>query len=202
MRTFIAIEIPPPIHSILHQEQQELERRLAAAHQDNTIRWASLTSIHLTLRFLGETTAAQRQLLCEALTRLTTGQKSFRLTVGEVGCFPNGHTPNIIWLGLRPEGQGLFQLQQQIEEAAQASGFTAEHKPFRPHLTIGRLRHSIARTQQRAIGQILTRELTARTQSHQVTTTFVVRHIVHMQSQLEPAGARYTPLQVFNFSEG
>lgn len=200
MRTFLAIEIPPPIHTLIRQTQQELETRLAAAHHGQTIRWTAPAAVHLTVRFLGESTDEQRRLLQGVLPRLATEQKPFTLTVQEVGCFPHVHAPTIIWLGLQPTDQTLFQFQAQIEQAAQAAGFAAERKPFRPHLTIGRMRHAIERSQQRAIGQILARGL-ATPPNRLLTGAFVVTSLVHMQSELEPAGARYTPLQLFKFSD-
>lgn len=201
MRTFLAIEIPPAVHTVIRQTQQEIETLLAAAHHGHAIRWTAPAAVHLTVRFLGETTEEQRRQLQEGCLRLAARQKPFTLTVQEAGCFPNVQAPNIIWLGLQPADQTLLQLQAKMEQVAQAVGFAAEPKPFRPHLTIGRLRHTIERPQQRAIGQILARALATIQPSHPPTTTFVVTHIVHMQSQLEPTGARYIPLQVFKFSE-
>lgn len=200
MRTFLAIEIPPTVHTIIRQAQQAMETLLTAAHQGQAIRWTAPAAVHLTLRFLGETTEEQRQQLQAALSGLTAKQKPFTLTVQEAGCFPNVYAPTIIWLGLQPADQTLFQLQAQLEQATQAVGFAAERKPFRPHLTIGRLRHTVERAEQRAIGQSLARMLPTIEQSHLPPSTFVVTSIVHMQSQLEPTGARYTPLQIFKFS--
>lgn len=201
MRTFLAIEIPPAVHTIIRQTQQEIETLLAAAQHSSAIRWTAPAAVHLTLRFLGETTEEQRRQLQEGCLGLTARQKPFTLTVQEAGCFPNVQAPNIIWLGLQPADQTLFQLQAKIEQTAQRVGFAAEPKPFRPHLTIGRLRHTIERPQQRAIGQILARALATIQPSRSPATVFVATHVVHMQSQLEPTGARYIPLQLFKFSE-
>ena len=197
MRTFLAIEIPPAVHTVIRQTQQELETLLAAAHHGHAIRWTAPAAVHLTVRFLGETTEEQRHQLQERCRRLTARQKPFTLTVQEAGCFPNVQAPNIIWLGLQPADKTLVQLQANMEQVAQAVGFAAEPKPFRPHLTIGRLRHTI----ERPIGQVLAGALATIQPSHSPTPTFVVTSIVHMQSHLEPTGAHYIPLQLFKFSE-
>lgn len=199
MRTFLAIEIPPAIQTIIRQAQQALEHRLTAAQQRQAIRWTAPAAVHLTLRFLGETTAEQQRLLQDALPRLVAGHSPFALSVQEIGYFPNVHAPNIVWLGLQPADQTLFQLQGQLEQAAQAVGFAAERKPFRPHLTIGRLRQSITQPQQRAIGQLLAGE-PATPLNRPPNSRFMVNSIVHMQSELEPTGARYTPLQIFKLA--
>lgn len=199
LRTFIAIEVPQTIQVLIHQQQQWLETRLAAARQGGCITWTPPEKVHLTLRFLGETTDPQRQILTQTLVNLATQQTPFFLSIHEVGCFPQVRTPNIIWLGLQAAAEGLFPLQQQIEQLVQAAGFAAETKPFTPHLTIGRLRRPIARPQIKQIGQILAQARSDAASRSQHDRTFTVNQIVHIQSKLQPAGAVYTVLQTFPF---
>lgn len=197
MRTFLAIEMPTAAEIVIRQTQQALENLLATAQQQ-AIRWTVPASVHLTLRFLGDTTDEQRRLLQTTLPPIVAEHQPFTLQLQGIGCFPNVKTPSIIWLGLQPADQTLFQLQAHLEKAAQSAGFAIERKPFRPHLTIGRMRQSITRAQQQAIGQLLARALAAA--HHQPTPSFVVTRVVHMRSELEPSGARYTPLQLFNLA--
>ncbi|MCE7986522.1 MAG: RNA 2',3'-cyclic phosphodiesterase [Caldilinea sp. CFX5] len=205
MRTFIAISLPAAVQSAIQQRQQQLETVLTTARLNRTVRWTPPAAVHVTLRFLGETSEAQRRDLQARLTRVTAHQQPFPLTLGELGCFPNLRAPAIVWLGLWSADETLNQLQQQIELAAQAAGFSAEHKPFRPHLTIGRMGRQVAPSQVRAIGQLFSQSLatTAADPSARAETariTFVVDHIDHIQSQLQPAGSVYTPLHLFNFA--
>lgn len=199
MRTFIAIELPAALHPLLRRHQQQLESLLAAADQSHTISWTPPEKVHLTLRFLGETNAQQRQFLQSALTQIADHQVPFLLSIGSVGCFPSAHAPSIVWLAVQDEGDTLLRLQTQVEQAAQGVGFVAERKLFRPHLTIGRMRRSILRPQVKEIGRILAQALSAVATPDMQTHPFVVNHMVHMQSQLQPTGAVYTPLQHFNF---
>lgn len=205
MRTFVAIPLPPPVQHTIQQQQQQLESVLATARLSRTVRWTPPTAIHITLRFLGETTAAQGRDLQARLTQLTANQQPLPLTLGGLGCFPNLRAPAIVWLGLVLVDETLNHLQQQIELAAQAVGFPAERKPFRPHLTIGRMGRQAAPAQIHTIGQLFSQYLatTATDQSARAETarvTFVVNHIDHIQSQPQPAGPRYTPLHQFNFA--
>lgn len=198
MRTFIAIELPPVLHPLVRQQQQQLDALLTAAHQGHSINWTPPEKVHLTLRFLGETTEQQRQVIHSALTALTAQQKPFPLSLGQVSCFPSLQAPNIVWLSLQDPANTLLPLQEAIEQMAQTAGFAAERKPFHPHLTIGRMKRSITRPQIKKIGQILAQQLLTLAPPPQPTSTFVVRAIIHMQSQLQPAGAIYTPIQIFN----
>ncbi len=163
--------------------------------------WTPPAKVHVTLRFLGETSDQQRQAMGCALNAISAAQKPFVLAIGATGCFPNRQTPNVVWLGIQAEDDALLILQQQVEAAAQGLGFAAETKPFTPHLTIGRLRRAGTRVQSKAIGNSLVQQLAANAPQQQIPANFVVSQIVHMQSQLQSTGSIYTPLQTFNFGE-
>ncbi|MBX3016189.1 MAG: RNA 2',3'-cyclic phosphodiesterase [Caldilineaceae bacterium] len=201
MRTFIAVEIPHVLHRSIRQQQQRLEARLAVAHQGGCIQWTPPEKVHLTLRFLGETTEQQHQKLRFALNRLVNHYTPFGLSIAAAGGFPSMRTPNIIWLGLQGQTDILLPLQQEIEQLAQAAGFAAERKVFAPHLTIGRIRRSVERAQVKQIGQILTAYIQSTEAAPWPVADFTVQQIVHMQSQLQPAGAVYTVLQAFPLAD-
>jgi len=198
MRTFIAIELPPLIQRTVCQQQQQLEALLAQIGQRRAIHWTQPDKVHLTLRFFGETTEQQRQTLQQKLTEIASQQKPFALGLNEIGCFPNINRPNIIWLGLH-HSAGLLHLQRQIERAAQTAGFAGERKSFQPHLTIGRISRSLASFQVKEIGQRLAQLLATMRHATQAADSFVVDQVVHIQSQLQPTGAIYSPLNTFNF---
>ena len=200
MRTFLAIPIPAVVQDVIQQQQQQLEALLATARLSRMVRWTPPPSVHLTLRFLGETAEEQRRDLPPRLTRISANGRPFTLALGEIGCFPNLRTPAIVWLGLQPADETLDQIQQQIELAVQAVGFPADSKPFRPHLTIGRLGRQVTPPQVRAIGQTFAQHLAMTTTPNTGRATFVVDHLEQIQSQLQPAGPIYTPLQRFTFA--
>jgi 2'-5' RNA ligase len=200
MRTFIAISLPAAVQDAIQQQQQQLETRLITAHLNRTVRWTPPTAVHITLRFLGETNEPQRYDLQARLQHITANQHPFSLTLGQLGCYPNLRAPAIVWLGLRSAAEPLRQLQRQIELAAQAVGFPAERKPFRPHLTIGRVGRQVASSQVRAIGQLFSQHWAAISADQSAYTEFLVDHIDHIQSQLQSAGPVYTPLHLFNFA--
>lgn len=194
--------MPATVQGFIAQQQQQLEALLVTARLSRTVRWTQPTAVHLTVRFLGETTDQQRRDLQPRLTHITANQQPFPLTLGAVGCFPNLRAPSIVWLGLQPADATLHQLQQQIELAVQAVGFPAERKPFRPHLTIGRLGRQVTPPQVRAIGQLFAQHLATPAAPSPAHVTLVVDHIDHIQSQLQPAGPIYTRIARFNFALG
>lgn len=197
MRTFIAIELPPTIQQSIHQRQQQLEAQLAAAQLGRLIQWTPPSKVHLTLRFLGETTDQQCQFLQQALPPLMAKHKPFTLTLTQLGGFPRLSAPNIIWLGLQTTVETLLLLQQQIEQLVRTAGFAPETKAFTPHLTIGRLGRTVTRLQSKQVGQVLVDARQAPEKLPPHGMHFTVNAITHIQSQLHPSGAVYTALQAF-----
>lgn len=126
MRLFTAIDIP-----------DSLRRDLSPLLQESLpgVRWTAPESLHLTLRFIGESDCQAFAGLREALQELRF--PAFPLRPQGLGVFPSLMRPRIIWLGLQAEAP-LFDLQKGIEAALQAAGLEPETKPFVPHLTLGR----------------------------------------------------------------
>jgi RNA 2',3'-cyclic 3'-phosphodiesterase len=133
MRTFIAIPLPAECRAMLEQ----LQRKLQAFRAD--VRWVSVRSIHLTLKFLGEVDPKMIPQLAEALKNAVTSQQTIALRLHGLGSFPNLRNPRVLWCGIDGETTQLAQLQHQIELACESFGFAAEERSFAPHLTLGRV---------------------------------------------------------------
>lgn len=91
----------------------------------------------------------------------------------------------VLWAGITEGQQPLQALAQAVEEAMQACGFAPEDRPFRGHLTLGRVKlpgHGSQLAEQLAL---------------HATERFgemCVSEIRLMRSELLPHGARYTVL--------
>ncbi|MCP4640452.1 MAG: RNA 2',3'-cyclic phosphodiesterase [bacterium] len=134
MRSFVAVELPEAIRA----ELAALVRRL----RDSGARasWVKPDRMHLTLRFLGDVTDDQLAAMGERLTQSLAGVSPFDLRVGGVGAFPNPRRPSVIWAGIQPMDGPLAEVQAACEDAARAIGLKGEKRPFRPHLTLARVR--------------------------------------------------------------
>jgi 2'-5' RNA ligase len=132
LRTFIAIPLPQECHSVL----LAMQSRMRAFQAE--IRWTQISSIHLTLKFLGEIDRAHLPSLTDALRAGSTGP-GFTLEVRGLGGFPNLNNPRVIWCGIQGEIGQLSALQLQIEKSCAGLGFAAEEREFHPHLTLGRV---------------------------------------------------------------
>lgn len=190
MRAFIAIVLTDPVRRSLNGLQRALARPLATANLERCLRWVAPSSIHLTLRFLGDTSAEQQESLEQSLAALVAGAAPFALHLGGLGSFPRGRRPAVLWTGVQGDLEALVALQRSIEEAARAAGFAPEERAFSPHLTLARVRPETRADDRARIAAILQAE--AQTDRLRGWIADVAVHeIVLMESVLRPQGSLY-----------
>lgn len=94
---------------------------------------------HLTLRFVGWVDPVQYDRLLAGVAGLDLGPR-FRVAIGSAGAFPNPRRATVLWLDVVEGGAGLVRLAEAVEEVVEAIGVEPEGRPYRPHLTISRIR--------------------------------------------------------------
>jgi 2'-5' RNA ligase len=94
--------------------------------------------LHVTMKFLGSTPADRVPELSAALaeTRLVD---AFDVALTGLGAFPNERRPSVIWAGLDPL-DSLRAVATELESRIAPLGFPTESRPFRPHVTLARIR--------------------------------------------------------------
>jgi RNA 2',3'-cyclic 3'-phosphodiesterase len=184
MRLFIALKLPTDVRDELAAVQQRL--RHTEAHP---VKWVAPQSIHLTLQFLGEVPEAQLPAILQALeaVRTTAAQRS-PLRLAEAGAFPNLRRPQTLWVGIAGELEGLTRLHQAVIAATEPLGFQLETRPFRAHLTLGRVRREATPAQRVALGTALGSLSPPR------SVTWQSGHPLLFRSTLTPTGSIYTEL--------
>lgn len=186
MRAFIAIDISPDMVSTLEQLVEKEKTRLPRA------RWVRPANLHLTLRFLGETSESVLMDLGKNLQNAMASYPPMTLEFRGVGFFPSQRRPRVLWVGIPHPPDALARVQMDIESAAQLQGFVPETRKFAPHLTLARFREP--RPHKRFA------ELAEELGDHDFGTSRV-DEIVLYQSILRPQGAEYQALQKFALSE-
>ncbi|MBK8047124.1 MAG: RNA 2',3'-cyclic phosphodiesterase [Anaerolineales bacterium] len=111
MRTFIALDLPDPAKQIVIVRQRELERVLHDQALAGCVRWTTRQNLHLTLRFLGDTTLAESKTVDAALAEIAAQHLPFELHLQAEGVFPNYRRPNIVWIDLSGDRRTLEALQ-------------------------------------------------------------------------------------------
>ena len=127
MRLFIAI----PVEGDTQQQLADLQQPVQG------IRWQKKEQMHLTLKFLGESSGEQFQQLLPLLKEVEAN--SFSINIQGVGYFPKGKDPKVLWAGVELN-EALIQLQEKVEEVCEKVGVEPEQRPFKPHITIGRVK--------------------------------------------------------------
>ena len=151
------------------------------------VRWVPAENLHLTLKFLGDVEEAQVVSIRSALREALAGTAGFGVTARGLGVFPDARRPRVLWIGLAaPE---LAQVAGQVDRALEPLGVERAATRFRPHATIGRwrrpeppgvsLREELTRWRDREFGE------------------FRMDAVTLFRSTLRPAGATYSPLEVF-----
>jgi len=174
MRTFVAIELSnDDVVESIKKFQSELNINAKPVES---------TNFHFTLQFLGEISEEVSQKVIKALQ--TIEFSSFTVNLRGIGAFPKAKFPRVVWIGTDEEGGNLLiQLAKKVEKVLEPLGFFSD-KPFKPHLTVFRIK--------KKIGDI-TKEL-----EKQKTIDFGVQKVTEIKfkkSELTQNGPIYTDLE-------
>ncbi len=194
MRTFVAIQLPVAVQNDIDGTSRRLRDHLRSCNLARSVRWVSAAKLHLTLRFLGETSLSQQRQMADGLSVAVQAHQPFQLCVAELGCFPNLGAPRVVWLGVGGDLSRLKRLQTDVERVAQQAGYESESRPYSPHLTIGRVRQGLPKSEQRKLGDCLAGLLAAGSAPQ---LEFDVQSCALIRSVLKPEGAQYTVLERF-----
>lgn len=127
MRLFTALPLPNGV----------LQSLIKLREPVRGIKWQKPGQMHLTLCFLGDTS---RDLLPRLKAKLNSVEaKPFSIQVDHMDVFPDRQSPRILWAGIQ-KSKPLMDLQRTIERKCTNIGFKAERRPFKPHITLGRVK--------------------------------------------------------------
>ncbi len=193
IRAFLAVELDEPLRSRLTQVQHELKQALDRDLDAVRLTWVQPSSLHLTVKFLGDTDESVIDPLRAAVGALGSQHLPIHIPLERLGVFPRPQQPRVLWIGpslaweASEDASRLASLHRAVESCCETFGFPAEARPLSPHLTLARIKAG-----ERQAGQALARSgVLDRPQS---VGTLTVASIVMMQSELRPSGPRYTKL--------
>jgi RNA 2',3'-cyclic 3'-phosphodiesterase len=182
LRAFIAVEIPQEIREAVGKATAPLQKGIGSI-----VRWVPTENMHLTLKFLGDVSPANVEMLSQMLRAEAEMFRCFDLRLGGLGSFPNLKRPRVIFIGIQAPTP-LEALQRGIESASHRLGYESEERGFSPHLTIGRVKQNVTATEQQTIRRAL-----EETRIDSLGTARV--DSVHLyKSDLKPTGSVYTRL--------
>jgi 2'-5' RNA ligase len=179
VRLFLAINLPAETK----QEIAEASEPLRECAPE--LSWVRAPLVHLTLKFLGEQPAERIDEFQTAVAGVAARHRELLMNLGGFGAFPNFRRARVVWLGVAQEPR-LELLHHDIEVTCSQLGVETEGRPFRPHLTLARVKAE--QPEERL------RQLARAAKKATYTTDVIIRSIDVMQSELTPAGPEYTTL--------
>jgi 2'-5' RNA ligase len=179
IRAFLAVPLRPDLRPAVAALQERLQPAQAK------VKWVEAENLHFTLKFLGDTRPERGQEIAAAVRSAVQRLAPFEVTIAGAGAFPHTRRPRTVWVGTREGAEPLAALAAAVEEALAALGLPRETKPFRPHLTIGRVKGpDFLRT----LGELIEAEADTPIGRQTVDSCCL------MQSELKRSGPIYTVL--------
>jgi 2'-5' RNA ligase len=148
--------------------------------------------IHITLRFFGWLTTKEIEELNHILPGIASAHPRLTLICSGLGCFPNARRPRVFWAGLAGDVPQAGTLHSAITSATAHLGEAPEDRPFKPPLTLARLKEP-ERRQISDLEQAIAR-------GFQIDEPWNVDQLLLMESHLSPHGSEYEPLATYRFS--
>ncbi|MDD5088276.1 MAG: RNA 2',3'-cyclic phosphodiesterase [bacterium] len=184
MRLFVAIDLPEQWKQILAEPEAHI------GWLGRGVRWVEPRGMHLTLKFLGEVEDDRLDDLDAALRSACSEIAAFSMRLKNTGVFPNPKRPRIYWAGIEAPPI-LLELQHRVDDAMQQLGFDRDEHPFRPHLTLARIKEPIGKD------RMTEALLNFRLESEPIP----VREVLLVRSHLAREGARYEALRRFPLTD-
>lgn len=184
-RLFVACEVPIDIQASIADVITSLK-----THAGSDVRWVRPEGIHVTLKFLGEVPLKKLPAVKLAVQEAVVGHSPFELELSNIGLFGGREGLRIMWVGIAGDVLRLEALVRAVNAALKVVGFEPDRRPFRPHLTLGRVKDEVG-TRRRAeievaVGKTVVPPVSWRT-----------AHVSLMRTRIGPGGASYDLLATF-----
>ncbi len=183
LRLFVAVALPDHALRALGGAIDRLRTELSGA-----FRWSAPGTMHLTVRFIGGTPPERVPEITAVLEEAAARCGRLELRLDGAGAFYRRRTPTVVWAGLGGGLAGLAMLHDAVEAALGGAGLSPETTPFRPHLTLARVRGAVTPVEADRLRLLLAAV------RFDDAAPFAVESVRLMRSELLPGGARHTTL--------
>lgn len=184
-RTFVAVLIAEDLTQKVAEVQSEA-KKLAP-----DVKWVAPENVHVTLKFLGDVREDRLPQVLSAIEDALRGRSAFEMSLSGIGAFPNPERAKVVWIGIEKGIDHIRELAKAVESGLERVGFSPENRPFKAHVTIGRIKTS------KYLGRLAEGmdKIEAEDMGSQKVTSIAV-----MQSELFRDGPLYTPMAVFELN--
>jgi 2'-5' RNA ligase len=178
--------LPKDVQSALSKHVQAL-RPLT-----ESVTWVAPDNLHVTVKFLGDVREQDVAELSRAIQDVSREHANFALGIQGCGAFPDLPRPRTLWAGIGEGMPAMIRVGEDVEEACVTLGYRAEHRRYRPHVTLGRVRGGL-------VHPSFANRL-AETATQLRVESFQAQEITLYSSLLDPRGPTYVPLATAEFA--
>jgi 2'-5' RNA ligase len=193
IRAFVAAMLPADVQEALVLIARELAATTGLG--ERTLRWVRPESLHLTFHFEAALPIKKVDDVLRAMERAADRLTPIELRARGIGAFPNVRRPRVVWAGVEGDLEALSRLARGVEREMKAIGLKPA-KPFKPHLTLGRVRDGVSGAELEALSEALISFGT----TVPTASNFIVNQLTLVQSTLDPGGSNYTYLGTADFA--
>jgi 2'-5' RNA ligase len=136
IRGFLAFPINSEVKEGLGHILNDLQQTRA------DVKWVQAENLHLTLKFLGDIEETDLEKISSVISESCRGFDLITSHLNEIGVFPDLCHPRIVWAGLDDSKQKFQSIVEALEERLAKLGFAKDNHPFKPHITLGRVKLS------------------------------------------------------------
>ena len=179
-RAFLAVDLDEDLKPKIHRLISEFKKT------DTKIKYVELENLHLTLKFFGDIDVEGIELLKDAIKKVVSEFKPFKIHIKSCGAFPNKNRIRVIWVGIEDDTL-LKDLHNKLDKEFTKLGFDKDKK-FSTHLTIGRMKKPINKQQAK---EVIEQHSDIEIGEMEVT------QISLKKSTLTPSGPIYEDIEVF-----
>jgi RNA 2',3'-cyclic 3'-phosphodiesterase len=180
VRLFIAANFDASLQLQLYHAAQPLR----AAVPD--LAWIAPDRLHVTLKFLGEREPELVPRLRDGLRAALGSLAPCHMRLAGFGAFPNFLRARVVWMGAEP-AQSLSRIAGAVDEVCAGVGVAREQRPFRAHVTLGRVKRPLPAAAARRLEQLAL--------GRHEAFPWYVRQVDIMHSVLGRGGPAYTVLE-------
>ncbi len=186
IRSFLAF----PISGELKEKFKHILNDLQ--HTCTDVKWVKPENVHLTLKFLGGLEESELKNVSFVLRERCRGFAPITSYLSEIGAFPDLRHPKIVWGALDDSKKEIQAIVEVLEGELAKFGLAKDEHPFKPHITLGRVKSTA-----HLINLIQTiRQITFESKTKQ---TF--EKIILYKSTLTPQGPIYEVLKEFEIGK-
>lgn len=179
MRLFIALPVSGEVKKIFLNWSGQLAKKIPGA----PIKWTAASQCHITVEFLGDIPGNRIAELVSLITEAVRGFRPFKFAFKNIGAFPGWNNPNAVVLYANGD-DGAARLRSILNKSLQKAGFVKNSRPWKPHLTLGRVKGDVQLSKEWREAAVPTASWTA-------------GRLELVESELSPGGSKYRLVKEF-----